>query len=153
MALKIIFPILEGCSLEDEDDNLATKWAALLASAAAGDPVHTSYPKILAELTPAEARLLDAMYQRLMDSGSNEEQALLTTQELSEKMQLHTEQFVLAISNLARHRLCDFPVYTAGDPLLYVNHVQKIANNIKIKLTLLGQDFVRACSGPRSLLR
>jgi hypothetical protein len=62
VPLNILVPILNNCALE-EDDALASKWAGLFASAAAGKSAHVSYAKILAEWTPVEARILDAMYQ------------------------------------------------------------------------------------------
>jgi hypothetical protein len=53
---------LEGASIEDEED-LHTRWAALLANAASSDKVHPSYIEVLKQLTPAEARLLDALHK------------------------------------------------------------------------------------------
>ena len=55
---RILFPILEHSSLEDDDD-LRHRWARLLSRAA--DPEHgreilPSFPSILAELTPVEVR-------------------------------------------------------------------------------------------------
>ena len=41
---KILVPLLEESSLEDDED-LRSKWAGLLASAAAGDEIPPSYPK------------------------------------------------------------------------------------------------------------
>jgi hypothetical protein len=59
---RLLLPILEGASIEDEED-LHTRWAALLANAASSDKVHPSYIEVLKQLTPAEARLLDALYK------------------------------------------------------------------------------------------
>jgi hypothetical protein len=84
ISLKTLIPIVEGCSIEEEDDNLVSKWAGLLASAAAGDPVHSSYPKILAELTSVEARILDAMYQRFIENEPDKQRAWFTMPELYE---------------------------------------------------------------------
>lgn len=61
---KIWYPIIDHGTLED-DDFLRTKYAALLANAI--DPtfkyeVRPSFVEILKQLTPTEARLLDAMY-------------------------------------------------------------------------------------------
>jgi abortive infection alpha-like protein len=58
VELKILIPIIQHSSVEENTD-LASIWAGLLASAAAGEEIHPSYPKILAELTPGEARLLN----------------------------------------------------------------------------------------------
>ncbi len=55
VELTILIPTLQHASLESRED-LISKWAGLLASAASGEEVHTAYPKILAEITPGEAR-------------------------------------------------------------------------------------------------
>ena len=47
IPLKILFPILEGASLESDDENLQAKWSNLLTSAAAGILSRPSHPKIL----------------------------------------------------------------------------------------------------------
>jgi hypothetical protein len=147
VPLKILVPILNHCSLE-EDDDLASKWAGLLASAAAGDEVHPSYPKILSELASVEARMLDALYQRFMESTSDE-QDLCTVKELNDKVELSPEQFTVVVVNLKRLELCDVPAHTGGDPLLYTDFSREIPNHFKIRLTSLGTDFVKACCGPQ----
>lgn len=62
VPLKILLPILEGASLESEDENLQDKWANLLTSAASGNSSRPSYPKILSELVQSEAQILDYLY-------------------------------------------------------------------------------------------
>ena len=62
IPLKILFPILEGASLESDDENLQAKWSNLLTSAAAGILSRPSHPKILSELIQAEAKILDYLY-------------------------------------------------------------------------------------------
>jgi hypothetical protein len=61
---KILFPLLEGASLE-EDDNMHTMWAALLANAtnpASTDCVRPSFIAVLKQLASDEARLLNWFY-------------------------------------------------------------------------------------------
>jgi len=64
---RILFPILEYASHEDDDD-LHSKWAALLAHAASVDGAE-SYPTvftaILSELSPREVLLLDTLLRQL----------------------------------------------------------------------------------------
>lgn len=60
--LRLLVPILEEASLESDED-LRSKWVGLLTSAAAGSPVHASYPKLLAQLEPEEARILQWIYE------------------------------------------------------------------------------------------
>lgn len=62
---RVLMPILEHASLEEDDERLQWKWAALLASAAAvPNQVPPSFPKILSELSPAEVLLLDWIHVR-----------------------------------------------------------------------------------------
>jgi hypothetical protein len=67
VPVKILFPLLEYASLEDEEDEIMLgRWAALLANAAAGTErgatVLPSFPRILSELSPEEAVILDKLY-------------------------------------------------------------------------------------------
>jgi hypothetical protein len=78
VPLKLLFPIIENASVEDTDE-LQDRWANLLAHAAnpnERDTVNPSFPTILRELTPRQARFLDAVYdealQRLEKRYSNE---------------------------------------------------------------------------------
>ena len=56
--LQRLIPMLEGASLEEEDD-LVSKWAGLIASAAIGSDTLPAFADILRQLTPEEARMLD----------------------------------------------------------------------------------------------
>lgn len=65
VSLKLLFPLLEGASLEENED-LHTMWAALLAHASHPGSVSMvlpSFTEILRVLTVDEARLLDAAYK------------------------------------------------------------------------------------------
>jgi hypothetical protein len=60
---RLFLPMMEAASIEDDED-LHTHWAALLANAATSpDLVHPSYIEVLKQLMPVEARLLDALYK------------------------------------------------------------------------------------------
>ena len=64
VPLRIIAPLLEGCSWE-EDEWMQTKWAALLANAATHGERHdnySTYVELLRQLSPVQARCLDIMY-------------------------------------------------------------------------------------------
>jgi len=70
---KLLVPLLENASLEDDPEEAADpeaaeamqqRWAALLANAAAGElgaSVSLAFPTILAELEPIEARIIDEL--------------------------------------------------------------------------------------------
>lgn len=72
---KILFPLLEGASLE-HDETLHTMWAALLANAASDMPsiVRPSFFTILREMASDEAELLNAFPDYEADRESSIEE-------------------------------------------------------------------------------
>jgi hypothetical protein len=136
VELTILVPVLQQASLEDRDD-LVAAWAGLLASAASGNEVHTSYPKILSEITPAEARLLDVLY-RWTTTGEDEDD-----RDLIKHAQLSTAGLSVIGVNLGlRHGLIN-GVHTS----LWKPDLTKWSN---IRLTPLGLDLVSVCRGPKA---
>ncbi|MGD1098638.1 MAG: Abi-alpha family protein [Bryobacteraceae bacterium] len=74
---KILFPLLEGASFED-DEELHTMWAALLANAASPEnagKVEVSFIAILKQISPEEAQLLNWF----RDTGEPEFDMLVTS--------------------------------------------------------------------------
>lgn len=70
MPLKTIVPLLQYCSLE-EDQDLQERWAALLANSAHPEQaahVQPSFPDILRQLSSLDAKFLDAIYDFVVDS-------------------------------------------------------------------------------------
>lgn len=65
---RLFLPMLDAASIENDED-LHTKWSALLANAASSDKVHPSYIEILKQLTPDDARLLDKFYMATKDES------------------------------------------------------------------------------------
>jgi len=66
VPFRTLLPILEAAASED-DESLSNKWAALLANSAAkaGDYAsHPSFPRILSEIAPIEARFLDSLLNK-----------------------------------------------------------------------------------------
>lgn len=64
VPLKLVIPLMQGASLE-EDDELQDRWAALLVNAANASfqgEIRRSYAAILEQLTPLDARVLDVLY-------------------------------------------------------------------------------------------
>jgi hypothetical protein len=62
---KVLFPLLEGASFE-EDEDLHTMWAALLANAASpgsSNKVRPSFAALLKQLAPDEAVFLNWLYR------------------------------------------------------------------------------------------
>jgi hypothetical protein len=68
---KILFPLLEGASFEDNEE-LHTMWAALLANAASHEKARTVRPSFISTLhsmRPDEAVLLAWFYRTLFERG------------------------------------------------------------------------------------
>lgn len=66
VPFRTLRPILDAAGSED-DESLSTKWAALLANAAAKTEdyaSHPSFPHILSEIAPIEARFLDSLLSK-----------------------------------------------------------------------------------------
>jgi hypothetical protein len=143
---KLLVPMLNSGSLED-DEYLIEKWAGLLASAAAGDPVHTIYPKILDELEPTDAKILDAMYQRLIET-TPEEKNLLTMKDIRERLDLSPEEFEIAMSNITRLGLGEVPAYPTGTNTLHVQINREIPGHVRARLSPIGEGLIKACRGP-----
>jgi hypothetical protein len=59
---RLFLPIIDHASIEDDED-LHSRWAALLANAGASpNSVHPSFIEILRQLTPDDANLLDKLH-------------------------------------------------------------------------------------------
>jgi hypothetical protein len=129
VKLNTLVPLLEAGSLE-EDESMAERWAALLANAAnAGEEeVPPSFPEILRQLTPGEARLLD----RLIEAPSMDTVAVANEVGIG-------SQWPVAFDNLVRLRLAVHP-FRAG-PIAGEDSRQ-------LRITFLGQAFVAACRRP-----
>ncbi len=65
VPIKLLFPLLEGASLEDDDD-LHTMWSALLVNASSPkqtNEVRPGYIAVLRQLAPDEAAVLNWMWK------------------------------------------------------------------------------------------
>jgi hypothetical protein len=145
VPLKTLYPILEGCSLEEDNSDLTSKWVGLLTSAAAGHTIHASYPKILSELSPAEAKMLDFIFEQSFEPDDPE--VLFEPKEVNASIGLPPEQLKIAVVNLGRLGLCSLPVEFRARDAAFNNPV--LISETAIKLTSLGRDFVISCRGPQ----
>jgi hypothetical protein len=138
---KILASVLNSGSLE-EDETLTSKWAGLLASAAAGDAIHPSYPNILEQLSPDEARMLDVMYQRLIERLSDKRKAHYSLGELRQLIITSAEQFQIILGNLRRLELCRIHDDVDRD------YDRTKNERYTPTLTGLGREFIKVCRGP-----
>jgi hypothetical protein len=137
---KTLRAILEDGPLED-DKSMQERWANLLANAAtvAGDDLRVAYPRILGDLEPDEARLLEKLFDEDGPPPNFKMYAYDDTSDLVDEA---------GLDNLERLGLVKRNWSTGTT-------VSELANGeIKLKavqLTELGSAFVVACRSPESV--
>jgi len=144
--LKLLVPILEGAGLEDNDD-LIEKWSGLLASAASGGEVLPAFARILAELGPDEAKILDhiADHSKRLEVMAGEGYAI-DLKTLRRYTSLSIEESGIRMLNLDRLGLVEL-IVTSG----YTFGQKYYRDSDKVGLTRLGCAFVQACRGPKGI--
>lgn len=147
--LKTFVPLLEAGALE-EDPDMAERWASLLASAAnpnGKEIVEPSFVDILKQLSPLQAKILDAIYQHIERNQIPVEQwnqRGILSQGLQQILQIKTNQFQFAVDNLIRLRLIAFP--SLG--LDFIDNKEarfQLSNPDLLCGTHLGHAFIQAC--------
>jgi len=157
VPLRILVPLLDGAALED-DDNLATKWAALLANAATqGSNVNLipSFSNILSQLQPRDAAILDILHKEEWYHAKKPENIVLFAfrSTIQEPLNLSDTEYELSVDNIVRLGLCVI------DNKLLPPEAQKSLEQLKIVdpdlirrdiliATRLGFEFLKACSQP-----
>jgi abortive infection alpha-like protein len=138
---KVVAPLLEAGSLEG-DEEMRDRWAALLASAATDpDRVPPSFPRILSELSSAEARILKWMTDRVHSQVG----WVATWKEIHEAHHLATWKYELLMGNLVRLNLCrpsPNPALLEGED---IGHSTEWLSYQRVEFTRLGFAFVHAC--------
>jgi hypothetical protein len=136
---KLLRAILEDGPLEDDED-MQDRWSSLLANAATTESagVRIAFPKILSELEPSEAAVLDEFASRASEKSFREKK--FSVEKPGEGGPLP------AIDNLTRLGLIRLvrkvPTYLGED---WSDEKETISG---VKLTKLGWDLVQACRGP-----
>jgi hypothetical protein len=161
VPLKILHPLLESASLED-DGNMQEKWAALLANAAdpkKSDDIHSSYIGILKQLTPIEAKILDdyySLYQEIEEKIRWERTGFghksnfqVFKSDVCNNTSLSPAQFDLIACNLIRLNLLQLPGITDAAAITSDTGNKKLPLVIKtyefVQLTPLREGFVKSC--------
>jgi len=146
IPLKTLAPLLEHSSWE-EDPDMQSKWASLLANAA--NPkysydIHLAYVEILNQLTPLEARLLDLLFNEYEGTPSDKKQALSFSKEkICQNMSILPEKFDILADNLLRLNLLQPPASYSG---VSVGKYPIVLRTYELmQLTPLGCEFVRHC--------
>ena len=145
---KILFPLLEGASFEDNED-LHTMWAALLANAASpgnAARVRPGFIAILKQMAPDEARLLNEIYdEELLEPKSDEHESskergsMLFSREylddILESLQWNETIFEVCLERLQAELLVSVD-YDSNDKELF-------------SLTTSALSFISACRPPK----
>jgi hypothetical protein len=147
--MRVMVPLLEKCSLVEDDDEMSRRWARLLATTMTSGGVHPAYPQILAEVTAVEAQILEFLFDRAVAwlarrAGDEERYAeairkgwarlsITSERQLQQQFKLEAFELRVALDNLVRLRL----VFDK-DPK-HPDHVF---------LTAQAFQFMRACRGP-----
>jgi hypothetical protein len=154
---RILMPLLEKGSLE-EDADLQNHWAALLANAAAGTvKMLPAFVEILGQLTPIQARILE-----WMDSLKQDVQLdrliwpEVSRRDIERRFHLSPQDFALLFTDMHRLQLIEGREELPRMSLDRDN-VETIVNTLinlagsrvmydLVSLTALGIAFVAACS-------
>jgi Abortive infection alpha len=149
VPIKLLFPLLEGASLE-EDEDLHTMWAALLANAASPEnptKIRPAFIAILKQMAPDEAALLNWMFDQYSTNRTNR----ITAKEVEtafhdplvsacldglESSQLVRSSRTPEVVNIRAFPSKPFPVTLQSLPDFY-------------SLTDRGYEFVTSCQPPK----
>lgn len=149
LPLKLVVPLLEGASMED-DDYLQDLWARLLVNAAdaeSGVDLQRAYISILEGITPLEAKILESVYS-VPETINSQHNGIYTsplpgdTSEVTDEgranMPAPSSDIQLALANLVRLGCITWAKSFGGGEVYGAVHP-----------TLLGKRFVEACRVPR----
>jgi hypothetical protein len=160
VPLKTLLPILEGASLE-EDESMHRRWKWLLLNASkpsVANEVPPALPEILRQLSPAEAGILDQMFDALVAEVADRPLALIEWPKVEPHM-LHgimqttqTKRESAALDNLVRLELIRRELRGAvrerGNDFSFPQSTSVIFASFDYSLTALGYEFITACRKP-----
>lgn len=143
---KTLVSILENGSLEENED-MQSKWAALLANAA--DPnrrysVKPSFAEILKQLSPIEVSLLDRMFDEAnRNKNQNKVEIFFDKEKICQNFGIDRNQFDVIADNLFRLNLCQPPASFGGVKI--GEYPVQLRTYKLIGFTQLGYEFVKSC--------
>lgn len=150
IPLKVLTPLIESSSLE-EDDQMQEKWANLLANAATGfSGIKANYVEILKELSPLEATILDNIYRAANTEIDYEKRKTMQfdKNKICQVFSLTSDEGDLIIQNLYRLGVCQPP---GSSGIMFGNERVGLQTTNIFELTSLGFHFIRACQKPMRL--
>jgi hypothetical protein len=159
---RLLMPILEHASLEDEDD-IQRRWAALLANAASPDnKILPAFAEILHQLTPVQANILQWMYEMKTEpiAGWVSHWPDVARSDIESTFNLSHADYALLITDLERLNLIeprrDIKAGAVGAEVPMDELLQLVVDrwNSRVKyesigFTTLGLGFIAACTPPK----
>jgi hypothetical protein len=143
VPLKLLYPLIQNGGLE-ENDPLQDKWAALLANACEeGNEVLPSFPEILKQITPVEAKFLDTAYDEIPDRGHGPKHPI--------KEATLAAVTSVVIGDLERLGLLDRHMESTQITASVNYHTFEPTNHLFI--SSFGREFIRACRPPLTTRR
>jgi hypothetical protein len=145
IPLKVLVPIIQNSSLE-QDENMQEKWANMLANAATDNvEISPNYAAILNELSPIEVSILDKIYQEVNKESDYQKRKSIQfdANELKTMLGITEEKMDLIIENLYRLNLFQAP---AGHGIAVGDYKFALRTTKIFEFTTLGYEFVRACN-------
>ncbi len=149
VSLKVLAPLLENCSWE-ENEALQDKWAALLINAVSVDVKHENigtYVELLRQITPTQATLLDFLFTTRFNALFVTIPSYISSHKIIEMLNIKEEEYSILCESLVRLNLIR-PIFK------YSKEHQKTYGSLfqfcfdEISLTSLGKDFVIKCRPP-----
>ena len=151
VPLKVLVPLLEAASLEEEE-SMQTKWANLLANAVSGSlDITPNYIEILKELSPIEALILDRLYDEALKQPNSQARKKLqfSKEKIAQWLSISSDKADLMVENLFRLNLCRMP---GSEGVSFGENLRAAINTTEIfELTTTGYEFVKACKAPENV--
>jgi hypothetical protein len=144
VPLKVLIPLLDSSSLE-EDSSMQEKWASLLAHVATGfNGIKANYVEILKELSPLEVYILDTMYSNAYTEGNIEKRALMQfgKAEICKSFNISNQECDLIIQNFYRLGICQPP---GSSGIMFGDERVGLQTTNVFELTSLGFHFIESC--------
>lgn len=145
VPLKVLSPIIQNSSLEEEE-NMQEKWVNMLANAVTQHvEVSPNYAAILNELSPLEVVILDNIFTKVnKESDYKKRRAIqFDATKIQEIYGLTEEKMDLIVENLFRLNLAQPP---AGAGIQLGDHKFTLRTTKVFEFTTLGYEFVKACN-------
>ena len=158
VAPRLLFPILDAATLEDEEE-LHQRWVALLTNAATAfdGEMLPSFPDVLKQLVSAEVQFLDRAYDEVLEDEAKAKSELYAHNKDNEDVRVtksHIRESTLdsaqpiLVEDLERLALISRIARSAfTDDLRQV--INKFISTNELYITDFGGAFVRACRLPK----